>query len=168
MFALLTPVLPGTVATTLRPDDPTLVAYAVYHHFRALGWCVRSGVKFCVDWLLYRRGPVFSHSAYVPTNALTDDASFSILVVPVYTDTSDRDTSPYAKTDWYAERLSWKWINTVMRVNSLVMKTVVVAYVTIPACRDFRPHGGDVRSILAQYSVREVSLMRFSPARRRD
>lgn len=154
--ALLTPILPGTVATELLPDDPLLVQYAAYAHFRALGWCVRSGVKFCVDWLLYRRGPVFSHSA------------FSILVVPVYMSAADREASPHAGTDWYAERQSWKWINTVMRVNSLVMKTVVVAYVTIPSREQFRAHGGDLRKIMAQYSVREVSLMRFSPARRRD
>lgn len=50
-------------AEALYPDDPLLVSYAAYHHYRSLGWCVRDGVKFCVDWLLYRRGPVFSHSA---------------------------------------------------------------------------------------------------------
>lgn len=81
---------------------------------------------------------------------------------------SDRQTSPHSSTDWYAERQSWKWINTVMRVNSLVMKTVVVAYVTIPSREDFRTYGGDLRRLMGQYSVREVSLMRFSPARRRD
>lgn len=47
----------------LLPDNPALVSYAVYHHFRSLGWVVKDGIKFCVDWLLYRRGPVFSHSA---------------------------------------------------------------------------------------------------------
>jgi hypothetical protein len=31
-------------------------------------------------------------------------------------------TSPYGNQDWYEERQSWKWINTVMRVNSLVQK----------------------------------------------
>ena len=37
-------------------------------------------------------------------------------------DETDRETSPYAKEDWYEERMSWKWMNTIMRVNSLVMK----------------------------------------------
>lgn len=69
-MSLLTPIVEAagpaaeiTPAEELLPDDPLLVNYAAYQHYRALGWCVRSGVKFCVDWLLYRRGPVFSHSA---------------------------------------------------------------------------------------------------------
>lgn len=63
----LTPIDPprplSPAPRALYPDDPLLVSYAAYHHYRSLGWCVRDGIKFCVDWLLYRRGPVFSHSA---------------------------------------------------------------------------------------------------------
>ncbi|BEI87140.1 hypothetical protein CcaverHIS002_0704860 [Cutaneotrichosporon cavernicola] len=151
---------------TLYPDDPFLVSYAAYHHYRSLGWCVRHGIKFAVDWLLYRRGPVFSHSA------------FSVLIIPVYMDEDDRK-GPHGGTDWYAEKTSWKWINTVMRVNSLVQKTVILAYVTIPALSSFPdsarlPSGGldsrkfDMRSLMSRYTVREVSLTRFSAARRRD
>ena len=43
-------------------------------------------------------------------------------MVPVYSEPEDRATSPYGDEDWYDERQSWKWINTVMRVNSLVQK----------------------------------------------
>ncbi len=39
----------------LAPDDPFLLHYVVYHHFRSLGWAVRHGLKFGVDWLLYLR-----------------------------------------------------------------------------------------------------------------
>lgn len=46
----------------LRFDNPFLVNYAVYHHYRSLGWVVKGGIKFCVDYLLYKRGPVFSHA----------------------------------------------------------------------------------------------------------
>ena len=45
-----------------RFDNPFLVHYVAYHHFRSLGWIVKSGIKFCVDYLLYKRGPVFSHA----------------------------------------------------------------------------------------------------------
>lgn len=107
------PTLSLAPPAALYPDDPLLVSYAAYHHYRSLGWVVRSGIKFCVDWLLYRRGPVFSHS------------TFSLLMVPVYMDDADRAASPYAETDWYTERMSWKWMNTIMRVNSLVMKVGV-------------------------------------------
>lgn len=46
----------------LRPDNPFIVNYVAYHHYRSLGWTVKSGVKFCVDYLLYKRGPVFDHA----------------------------------------------------------------------------------------------------------
>ena len=46
----------------LRSDNPFIVDYAVYHHYRSLGWTVKSGLKFCVDYLLYKRGPAFDHA----------------------------------------------------------------------------------------------------------
>ena len=58
--------------TSIRPDNPFLLSYIVYHHFRSLGWVVKNGTKFCVDYLLYKRGPVFSH------------AEFAVLVIPEY------------------------------------------------------------------------------------
>jgi len=50
-----------------RVDNPFLVHYVAYHHFRSLGWVVRSGIKFCADMLLYKRGPVFTHAEFVQT-----------------------------------------------------------------------------------------------------
>jgi tRNA-splicing endonuclease subunit Sen2 len=49
----------------MRPDNPFLTSYVVYHYFRSLGWVVKSGTKFCVDYLLYKKGPVFSHAECV-------------------------------------------------------------------------------------------------------
>ena len=49
-----------------RADNPFLVNYAAYHYYRSLGWVVKGGIKFCVDLLLYKRGPVFHHAEYVP------------------------------------------------------------------------------------------------------
>lgn len=40
---------PPRMPDALQPDDPFLVNYAVYHHFRSLGWVPRPGVKFGVD-----------------------------------------------------------------------------------------------------------------------
>jgi tRNA-splicing endonuclease subunit Sen2 len=50
-----------------RLDNPFLVNYVVYHHYRSLGWVIKGGIKFCVDYLLYKRGPVFHHAESVPT-----------------------------------------------------------------------------------------------------
>ncbi|CDO96279.1 unnamed protein product [Kluyveromyces dobzhanskii CBS 2104] len=41
-----------------------LEQYVAYHHYRSKGWCVRSGIKFGCDLLLYRRGPPFQHAEY--------------------------------------------------------------------------------------------------------
>ncbi|WWC88131.1 uncharacterized protein L201_003035 [Kwoniella dendrophila CBS 6074] len=158
---------PLSTPTPMLPDDPTLVSYIAYHHYRSLGWVVKDGIKFCCDWLLYRRGPAFSHSA------------FACIVIPVYEDPSDKLTSPYGNEDWYDDRLSWKWINTIMRVNALVQKTVIAVYVTIPSLASFNKtcklDNGHLdsskvnfRDLLERYTVREVSLTRFGPARRRD
>ncbi|ORX34107.1 hypothetical protein BD324DRAFT_636639 [Kockovaella imperatae] len=155
-----------TAPPRLFPDDPFLISYACYHHFRSLGWVVKPGIKFSADWLLYRKGPVFSHAA------------FSLVIVPVYASSEDRRKSPYAGQDWFQERMSWKWISTVMRVNSLVQKNVIMIYVTVPSVASFDaslkfgdgsldPKKVDMKALLRHYAIQEVSLSRFSPARRR-
>ena len=68
---------PTSLLTPKTPPDPAshfLLAYSTYHHFRSLGWIVRPGMKFGVDWLLYLRGPVFSH------------AEFAVVVMPAFKD----------------------------------------------------------------------------------
>ncbi|KAN0088519.1 hypothetical protein V8E55_005576 [Tylopilus felleus] len=149
-----------TLTPTLDPpqhrrfDNPFLVNYVLYHHYKSLGWVVKSGIKFCVDYLLYKRGPVFAH------------AEFAIVMCPSYEDPADQDDSPFTLNN--ASPLSWAWLSTINRVNAQVQKTLVLSYVTIPA-RSRVSH--DVLSspaCFAHYTVREVTLRRFIPARMRD
>lgn len=91
-----------------RADNPFLVQYVAYHHFRSLGWVVKSGIKFCVDYLLYKRGPVFHH------------AEFAVVIIPSYTVPSDRDSSPYNLPN--SGPVSWQWFSTLNRANAQVMK----------------------------------------------
>jgi tRNA-splicing endonuclease subunit Sen2 len=63
--------LPPVPSQPLQFDNPFLVNYVVYHHYRSLGWVVKGGIKFCVDYLLYKRGPVFTHAEYVPSFIVT-------------------------------------------------------------------------------------------------
>jgi len=58
----LSPVILPSLPAPLQFDNPFLVNYVVYHHYRSLGWVVKGGIKFCVDYLLYKRGPVFTHA----------------------------------------------------------------------------------------------------------
>jgi len=51
---------PARAVEALRADDPFIVNYVVYHHFRSLGWVVKPGVKFAVDYCEY--SPVTFHT----------------------------------------------------------------------------------------------------------
>ncbi|KAH9939139.1 hypothetical protein B0H21DRAFT_698568 [Amylocystis lapponica] len=141
-------------AVSNRTDNPFFVHYAAYHYYRSLGWVVKGGVKFCVDFLLYKRGPVFNH------------AEFAIVVLPVYEDPADQEASPFAYAD--TEPFSWSWLSTINRVNSQVQKTLILTYVTIPAQSRYPSHLRSSPARIVDYSVREVVLRRFIPARMRD
>ncbi|KIJ62045.1 hypothetical protein HYDPIDRAFT_176783 [Hydnomerulius pinastri MD-312] len=137
-----------------RFDNPFLINYIVYHHYRSLGWVVKNGIKFCADYLLYKRGPIFSH------------AEFAIVVCPVYEDPADQESSPFNLQN--ASPFSWSWLSTINRVNAQVQKTLILSYVTIPARSRISEDVLSSPACFAHYSVREVVVRRFIPARMRD
>ncbi|KAJ7257918.1 hypothetical protein B0H12DRAFT_1110610 [Mycena haematopus] len=138
----------------LQFDNPFLINYIVYHHYRSLGWVVRGGIKFCVDYMLYKRGPVFNH------------AEFSLVVCPVYEDPADQEASSLDLH--HSSPFAWSWLSTINRVNTQVFKTLILAYVTIPARSRVSADVLDSPACLQYYSVREVTVRRFIPARMRD
>ncbi|KAJ8099968.1 SEN2 subunit of the tRNA splicing endonuclease-like protein [Lipomyces tetrasporus] len=137
------PYLLGLLMPDWSPDNSFIVNYVVYHHYRSHGWCVRNGVKFGVDYLLYRRGPPFSH------------AEFGVIVIPLY---SNESKNQLMRRDWY-------WSSGVNRVVGGVKKTMVLCYVKVPDCID-KWH--TVEELLKMYEVREVVLRRWIPSRNRD
>ncbi|KAI6000995.1 hypothetical protein F5J12DRAFT_844235 [Pisolithus orientalis] len=137
-----------------RFDNPFLVNYVAYHHYKSLGWVVKNGIKFCVDYLLYKRGPVFSH------------AEFAIVVCPVYEDPADQESSPFQLQN--TSPFSWSWLSTLNRVNAQVQKTLILSYVTIPARSRVPDTVLSSPACFNHYSVREVIVRRFIPARMRD
>ncbi|PRT53069.1 tRNA-splicing endonuclease subunit SEN2 [Wickerhamiella sorbophila] len=121
-----------------------LTEYIAYHYYRSLGWCVRSGVKFGTDFILYRRGPPFQH------------AEFAVMAV-------------YANRH---EIHDWWWSQGVARVVGSVKKTLAFAYVEGPD-PDLVDYSeiktiSDWRALLAQYSVQSVIYSRWTPNRTRD
>ncbi|KAI5999509.1 hypothetical protein EDD15DRAFT_2386336 [Pisolithus albus] len=146
--------LPNLDPPERRFDNPFLVNYVAYHHYRSLGWVVKNGIKFCVDFLLYKRGPVFSH------------AEFAIVVCPVYEDPADQESSPFKLQN--ASPFSWSWLSTLNRVNAQVQKTLIMSYVTIPARSRVSDAVLSSPACFNHYSVREVIVRRFIPARMRD
>lgn len=148
------------IASQPAPDDPFFISYAAYHHFRSLGWVVRSGVKFGADLLLYNRGPVFSH------------AEFAVIVVPSYDHpywSSNEIVHAYARP---AEaRKPWRWLHMVNRVQTQVRKTLVVCFVSIPPSHGPELYDvveGDIGKVLKRYKVREITVKRWVPNRSRD
>nr|POE87548.1 putative trna-splicing endonuclease subunit sen2 [Quercus suber] len=156
---------PTPADSILPPDAPFLLHYVVYHHFRSLGWVVRPGTKFSVDYLLYNRGPVFSH------------AEFAILIMPAYTDPY-WDTSLGLAARKCDDAKSWSWLHCINRVQSQVRKTLVLCYVDIPPPRQEMnvTHGAsqdarrsiDIGRLLKRYKVREFVVRRWVANRSRD
>jgi tRNA-splicing endonuclease subunit Sen2 len=138
--------------TSLLPDDPFLLSYVVYHHFRSLGWVVRSGIKFAVDYMLYVRGPVFTH------------AEFAVVILPSYSD-------PYYANDAAAkakEQRTWAWMSCVNRVITQVKKTLILVYVDIPRPLDEEEESKmSIAGVLGRYKVREVVMKRWVSNRQR-
>lgn len=124
-IAHLPPSIPSNPMPPLQFDNPFLINYVVYHHYRSLGWVVKGGIKFCVDYLLYKRGPVFTHAEYaalsIRTSLLSDLVHrFAMVVCPVYEDIEDQQASSLHLQN--ATPFSWSWLSTINRVNSQVQK----------------------------------------------
>lgn len=147
---------------TLAPDDQFLLNYVTYHHFRSLGWVVRPGLKFGCDYLLYNRGPVFSH------------AEFAVLIMPAYTDRYWNTPGGRSRRR-VEEQKDWWWLHCVNRVQSQVKKTLVLCYVDVPSplnlVLDFDADAEgdvDVGVLLRSYRVREFVVRRWLANRSRD
>ncbi|KAL8847917.1 MAG: hypothetical protein Q9221_007048 [Calogaya cf. arnoldii] len=145
------------------PNDPFLLSYVVYHHFRSLGWVVRPGIKFGVDYLLYNRGPVFSH------------AEFAVIVLPSYSDVYWSSTAELQAVVKKKTKKSWWWLHCVNRVQAQVKKTLVLAYVEVPppvsgdeSIVDDSGDVVDVGGFLKRYRVRELMLKRWTLNRNKE
>lgn len=139
----------------IQPDDPFLVSYVAYHHFRSLGWVVRSGVKFGTDYLLYNRGPVFAH------------AEFAVLILPSYENSYWESTPQLRDYSARKQSRSWWWLHGVNRVQAQVQKTLVLCFVDIPPPLTSRSLD-NIGETLRRYKVRDVLVRRWVPNRSRD
>ncbi|KAK3115901.1 tRNA splicing endonuclease subunit sen2 [Teratosphaeriaceae sp. CCFEE 6253] len=153
--APLTPQPQASSPQGPAPDNTFLLNYVVYHHFRSLGWVVRPGLKFGVDYVLYNRGPVFSH------------AEFAVSIIPTYTDSywatpvGKRERKVKAEKDWW-------WLHCVNRVQGQVKKTLVLVYVDVPPPTSAEESADiDVAKLLGRYKVREFAIRRWALNRSR-
>lgn len=141
-----------------EPDDPFMLSYAVYHHYRSLGWVVRSGVKFSVDYLLYNKGPAFSH------------AEFAVVILPSYSHPYWSENEEQRKAVQAKTGKTWWWLHCVNRVQSQVKKNLILCYVDVPAplAENEKYVQDDIEKLFARYKVRDLSIKRWIPNRSRD
>ena len=123
-----------------------LLHYVVYHHYRSLGWCPRSGLKFGCDMILYKRGPPMLHAEY------------AVLVVPE------------GDCGW----VEWQDFMALARVVGGVRKTLVLAFVLTPSNEELEKillakiERNSLTQLFTRYKVTEIVYKRWSPSLTRD
>lgn len=127
------------------PRNQFLLEYVVYHHYRSLGWCVRLGIKFGCDMLLYKRGPPFTHAEFAVKIMAPEDS-----------------------------QSQWSDLASLARVVGGVKKTLVLVYVRAPEAAEFvhlwraATCATDFVRVLKSYQVTEILYRRWVPSRTRD
>lgn len=91
--------------------------YTAYRYYRSKGWVPKSGLKFGVDFLLYKEGPSFYHSTYAVVVTLVEQ-----FLKPSLESLSKPHTTG----------LTWREIITLDRVNEAARKELIVCYVVKP------------------------------------
>lgn len=149
---------PRSLSVLAEPDDPFMLSYAVYHHYRSLGWVVRSGVKFSVDYLLYNRGPAFSH------------AEFAVILLPSYSHPYWSETEDQRKAAQANLGKTWWWLHCMNRVQTQVRKNLILCYVDVPPPLEEHEKSvqDNIGQLFARYKIRDMSIKRWTPNRSRD
>ncbi|KAI8059143.1 tRNA intron endonuclease [Gongronella butleri] len=140
-----------------QSSDQFVFHYAAYHYYRSLGWVPKDGLKFGVDFVLYRQGATVNHS------------DFSVIVVPCVSSSSS--SSPpsmelYPPPEGMAPMANWVNLLRINRVCVMVKKTLVICYVSIDKAALATAHT-DLTAI-EHCKVHEVVLRRWSPSANRE
>lgn len=119
--------------------------YVAYHHYRSHGWCVRSGIKFGCDYLLYKRGPPFQH------------AEFCIMVMNPL-DSHEKD---------------YTWYSRISRVTSGAKKTLILCYLNDSSNYNIDKlwemwQSNQYQQVFQQFTINEVIYKRWVPGKNRD
>ena len=133
--------------TLFRAAQPNFVArYVAFHYFRARGWVPKSGIKFGVDYVVYRYGPRFHHSEFGVL--LQNAVQGSLELLP--------DKTP--------RHISWSLVQNLNRLSEQVGKDLMVLYVLEPQgwveARDAASH-----ECISRFAVSEVIVKRWTPER---
>lgn len=126
-----------------------IIHYVVYHFYRSHGWCVRSGIKFGCDYLLYKRGPPFHHAEFC-INVMDNDPSYY---------KNNKNVNDYT------------WYSRISRVISGAKKTLLFSYVTRQTKKEQIMEWwvkGQFHKVFNSYQISEIIYKRWVPGRNRD
>lgn len=126
--------------------------YAAYSYYRSKGWVPKSGLKFGVDFLLYKEGPSSYHSTYAVIVLFIDDA----------TETSQASIFNPPRCG-----LTWREVIAVDRVNEAAGKELIVCFVVKPQSL---LHEEVIKSpsCVARLQIKEVFVKRWVPEKERE
>lgn len=124
-------------------DEHFIEKYIAYRYYRHRGWVPKSGLKFGVDFLLYKHGPAFYHSSYAVVVRMVDKPN-----------------------DLGHGELTWHSVISLCRVNDSAMKDLLICYIIKP------PNLGKEElqspSCVSRFLVEEMFVNRWVPDKERD
>ncbi len=131
--------------------------YAAYRYYRQKGWVPKSGIKYGVDFVLYKHGPVEYHSKYG-------------IIVRLLTETEAKRPPPcYASSsqDSSTDVLTWRDVVAFDRVCSSVTKDLILCHVIM----DDSLEGQELEKLfpecLEKLKIVEVLVKRWDPDKNR-
>ena len=136
----------------LSMNDRFVEQYTAYRYYRSKGWVPKSGLKFGVDFLLYKQGPSFYHSSYAVVVSLIEQSLEPSL---------ESLCKPPVGTG-----LTWREVIALDRVNEAAGKELIVCYVVKPP--SLSQDQLKLPTCLASLQVREVFVKRWVPEKERQ
>lgn len=150
----------------LSSDNSNFIArYVAYCYYREKGWVPKSGLKFGVDFVLYKQGPMTYHSSYTVIVRMVSEEE---------TQVGKQDTKPpEVRTATISTRLNsktgltWRDVIALDRVSKSVVKDLIVCYIVkqqhFPD-KDWKQFPG----CLERLRVSEVFVKQWQPDRERE
>lgn len=97
-----------------------VTTYVAYHFYRSHNWCVKSGLKLGVEFVLYKKGPEYFHAQYA-THAcglfcahISPSLRHAVIVLNAEAETKREQPSLHSR--------SWASVLNVNRVSEQVAK----------------------------------------------
>jgi len=119
--------------------------YAAYHYYRGSGWCVKSGLKYGTDYVLYRKGPTYFH------------AEHAVII---------ETASEFYKIETEILRpVSWITLLNQNRVSEQVSKGLIICYVLYD--NNSQTDLLSSPTCLQYFKIQELTIGRWVPERTR-